>query len=307
MIGFEALSDCALCPRECHVNRLKGELGYCKTDASFVVSSVCIHRGEEPVISGKKGICNIFFNHCNLQCIYCQNYQISDNSLPLEHYKMELDEIVMQIIAILNTDIHLVGFVSPSHVVPQMMAIIRALNDRGYFPRWVYNSNGYDKVATLQSLEGVIDIYLPDLKYLDADLAERLSGAHDYPEIAALALKEMYRQKGPVLHTSMDGVAEAGILIRHLVLPSHIGNSLRVLRFIAEELSPDMNLSLMSQYYTTHRMSGHPELGRRLHFKEYDQTLREMDLLGIHHGFTQELSGHDQYRPDFMKPHPFEE
>ena len=158
------LSSCEVCPRKCKTNRTTSDKGYCKTDNGIYVASVFAHKGEEPPISGNKGICNVFFSHCNLQCVYCQNYQISRNNAPNENFKISLNQVVEKIIAILDTGINSVGFVSPSHFIPQMIEIINELNNRKYFPIIVYNSNGYDTIESLQLLEKYVDVYLPDLK-----------------------------------------------------------------------------------------------------------------------------------------------
>lgn len=302
---LHVLSDCTVCPRNCHVNRFESSGGFCRSGAGFGISSICIHMGEEPVISGKDGICNVFFSHCNLKCIYCQNHQISRNNkdnLP----SVEFPEVVTQITAILDKGIRRVGFVSPSHFVPHMMAIIDAIESLGYEPVWIYNTNGYDKVDTLKKLEGIIDVYLPDLKYLDPALAKEYSGTEDYPEVAIAALKEMFRQKGSALITDDEGCAESGIIIRHLVLPGNVKNSLNVLNFIAEELSSRLHISLMSQYYPTPAVSDHPVLGRHLKPEEYDEVTSLMESLGLCKGWIQELDSNSYYKPDFNKDHPFE-
>lgn len=302
---IDKLHDCDLCPRDCHADRFSAKPGYCKSDASFNISSICIHRGEEPAISGEEGICNIFFSHCNLQCIYCQNFQISDNSVPEKSTAMDPEEVIRQVTAILDSGISRVGFVSPTHCIPQVKIIIQTILSLGYKPVWVYNSNGYDKPETLRSLEGMIDVYLPDFKYMESGLAEEYSDAPGYPVVAALALKEMFRQKGAVLHTGKDGTAESGIIVRHLVLPGHSDNSLKVLKFISEELSPKLHISLMSQYYPTPRVSCHPKLNNTVSAKEYDLVVTEMENLGMHNGWIQELDSSSHYRPDFNGEHPF--
>ncbi len=302
---LQKLHDCDLCPRECHADRFSEKLGYCKSDVSFNISSICIHKGEEPAISGETGICNIFFTHCNLQCIYCQNYQISDNRISGKSTVRQLDEVVRQITKILDTGINRVGFVSPSHFIPQIKIIIRCIQSLGYDPVWVYNTNGYDKPETLQSLEGMIDVYLPDFKYMEADLADEYSDAPEYPQVAALALKEMFRQKGATLHIGKDGTAESGIIIRHLVLPGHAENSLKVINFIAEELSSNIHISLMSQYYPTPRVSHYPRLNTTVSPEEYSLIVSEMSRLGMYNGWIQELSSATNYQPDFENDHPF--
>lgn len=301
------LEDCRLCPRNCDVNRFLGKLGYCKSDAYFYISSVCIHRGEEPPISGSSGICNIFFGHCNLQCIYCQNHQISDNTEPFAAKRWSLRDVLAEIIHCLDAGCKGVGFVSPSHFVPQFRVIVNALRDLGLNPPIVYNTNGYDSVETLKSIEDLVDIWLPDLKYMDKNLAKKYSDAADYPEVAVRALKEMYRQKGSSLITDERGVAEQGILIRHLVLPGHVQNSINVLRFIADEISTSIHISLMSQYHPTFAVNDEPPLNRTLYRDEYFRVVDEFYRLGFRNGFIQDLESYESYRPDFDREHPFEE
>lgn len=307
MNNFDSyLEKCNLCPRNCDVNRKKGEKGWCKTGSGFYISSICIHKGEEPPISGSKGICNVFFAHCNLQCVYCQNFQISDNKISDSKFEMNFEEVIFQITQILNKGISILGFVSASHVVPQMIAIISELNKKGYKPTIVYNSNGYDSVETLKKLENVIDVYLPDFKYFENDLSEKYSFAKDYPEIAQKAVKEMYRQKGSSLHIDDEGYAESGLIIRHLIIPNHVENSLKVLNFIAEEISTSVYISLMSQYYPIAQCSKFEELTRKINENEYQTVVTEMERLGFYKGFNQELESTDTYRPDFENEHPFE-
>ncbi len=303
---LKELENCALCPRNCNANRLNGRSGYCNSDTSFNIASICIHRGEEPAISGIEGICNVFFTNCNLRCIYCQNHQISDTQIKRTVSSMGLEEVIRQITAILDQGIKSVGFVSPSHFIPQMKVIISIIQSLGYKPTWVYNTNGYDKAETLKTLEGIIDVYLPDLKYMDPELAWKFSGARDYPEFATAALREMFRQKGAALITGEDQTAESGIIVRHLVLPGNVSNSLNVMRFLAGEISPRIHISLMAQYYPTNRVENHPDLGRGVTRSEYRQVVDELEKLGMFNGWIQEFESSDFYRPDFNQPHPFE-
>jgi putative pyruvate formate lyase activating enzyme len=219
--------------------------------------------------------------------------------------KVDLEEVIRQVTAILDSGINRVGFVSPSHFIPQVKIIIQCIHSLGYKPVWVFNTNGYDKPETLRSLEGIIDVYLPDFKYMEDDLAFEYSDAPGYPEVAMRALKEMFRQKGSALHVDNDGVATSGMIIRHLVLPGHKENSLKVLRFIAEELSSKLHISLMSQYYPTPRVSCHPELKSTVSREEYDAVTEELDHLGMVNGWVQELSSSSHYQPDFERDHPF--
>jgi putative pyruvate formate lyase activating enzyme len=217
-----------------------------------------------------------------------------------------LGEVLDSIIRFLDGGITAVGFVSPSHVAPQVKLIIKGLNDRGYKPITVYNTNSYDKFETIRSLDGLIDVYLPDYKYVTSELADKYSDAPDYPEIAFKAIKEMYYQKGSRLSINDNGRADNGMLIRHLVLPGHADESKRVLQTIAEELSPGIHLSLMSQYHPTPAVRNHPILNRTLYKAEYDSVVAEMENLGFRNGWIQEMDSNQNYLPDFSKENPFE-
>jgi len=300
------LENCTLCPRECRVNRFEGGSGYCGTDAGMNIASICIHKGEEPVISGEEGICNVFFGGCNLHCIYCQNHEISQCISSAASAGMDLTAVLARIIKILSEGINAVGFVSPSHVVPQVKTIIKGLNIRGYKPVTVYNTNGYDKKETIRSLSGLIDVYLPDYKYVSNELSSEYSDASDYPDIALKALKEMYYQKGSTLSVDEKGSVENGLLIRHLVLPGHADESKKVLNSIADELSPGVHLSLMSQYHPIEEVRNHRILNRSLYKSEYDSVVAEMERLGFRNGWVQDIESNVNYRPDFRRENPFE-
>lgn len=296
---------CAICPRQCGVSRIGDDLGYCRVGEGFLVASICRHLGEEPALGCERGICNIFFSHCNLHCVYCQNWQISSNVDDGLGHQMSREEVLEQVNKILDQGVRHVGFVSPSHVIPQMLSIIHGLARRSPKPIMVMNTNAYDRVDTLRSLEGLIDIYLPDLKYMDSALAARLSAAGDYPAASSKALLEMYRQKGARLWVNDDGTAASGLIIRHLVLPGEVENSKRCLQFIADELSPTVHLSLLAQYRPTPNVESHPTLGRRITREEYEAVLDEMDRLGFHNGWTQALDSSENYNPDFRERNPF--
>jgi putative pyruvate formate lyase activating enzyme len=302
---LEELRTCRICPRNCNSDRFSMKLGYCKADASFSISSIFVHHGEEPAISGDKGICNVFFTNCNLQCIYCQNHQISCNALDYTSQKIELKEIIRQITRILSSGINHVGFVSPSHFIPQVKVIIDTLRGLGFNPVFVYNTNAYDHQESIRGLEKYIDVYLPDFKYADGSLGKKYSDVKDYPEIALSAIKEMLRQKGTELPLDENGYARKGMIIRHLVLPGHPENSVNVLMTIAKELSNELHISLMSQYYPTFRVNNHEFLGRTLKSREYDRVVNELEELGFENGWVQELSSQESYRPDFRKDEPF--
>jgi putative pyruvate formate lyase activating enzyme len=303
---IKLLSSCTLCPRECRVNRFEGGSGYCGMNAGMNISSICIHRGEEPPVSGPDGICNIFFAGCNLRCIYCQNHDISRPDGECLGSSASLVSTIDQIEKILSTGIKAVGFVSPSHVVPQVKAIIRGLNSRGLKPITVYNTNSYDKPEVIDELDGMIDVYLPDYKYITQSTSNEYSDADDYPEIALKALKKMYWQKGSVLHLDEEGRAENGMLIRHLVLPGHAEESKKILRSIAEELSAGVHLSLMSQYHPTPLVKNHPVLKRALYKSEYEIVVEAMKNLGFRNSWIQDMDSYLNYRPDFRKENPFD-
>ena len=275
-------------------------------DAGLNIASICIHKGEEPVISGSDGICNIFFAGCNLHCLYCQNHEISQYGSVIRNPGSELETVLDQIVLILSKCIPAIGFVSPSHVVPQVKAIIEGLNLRGYKPITVYNTNSYDKQETIRSLSGIIDVYLPDYKYVNMEIASEYSDAADYPVLALKAIKEMYYQKGSTLAIDESGMAESGLLIRHLVLPGNVEDSKSVLRSIAEELSPGVHLSLMSQYHPTTQVINHPVLNRSLYKTEYEAVVEAMDEMGFRNGWIQDMDSFQNYRPDFSKDNPFE-
>ncbi len=303
---LEELRNCNICPRKCHADRFSARKGYCKAGTEFGISSICIHRGEEPVISGSKGICNVFFTNCNLQCVFCQNWQISDNRQDHRADFRDLDDILGQVAGILDQGISILGFVSPGHYLPQMKIIITALKEMGYHPTIVYNSNGYDDVDQLKRLEGTVDVYLPDFKYMDNDIARKYSDAANYPEIALKAHREMFRQMGSSLIVNDDGYAMRGMLVRHLVLPGHTQNSIRVMEAIADELSPRVHIALMSQYYPSHNAGKYPALRNYVDPAEYRKVINRMSELGLTRGYIQGIDSSEHYRPDFDEDHPFE-
>jgi len=295
---------CNQCPRLCNVSRGGGINGYCATTLEPAIASVCLHHGEEPVLSGSHGVCNVFFSHCNLQCVYCQNHQISINSNEtISRYTISAacDAIARE----LDKGAKIVGFVSPSHQVSAMVEIVNELKRRNLSPRILYNSNGYDRVETLKSLEDVVDIYLPDFKYGSDELGLRLSATPDYLDAALPAIKEMFRQKGNYLSLDDSGIAESGMIIRHLVLPGFIQNSLDVLDIIAEELSLNLHLSIMAQYAPPFIIHSEPTLNRQLSLEEYECVTHHFNQVGFYKGWVQELSSAHNYNPNFDKKEPF--
>lgn len=295
--------SCKVCPRACGADRIE-TLGFCSATSVPEVATICVHQGEEPPICGKKGICNVFFAHCNLQCIFCQNHEISGRGgdAAIVRYR-GVDQIVDAIVETLKDTENIVGFVSASHYANHIPAIVDCLHQRGLYPTTVYNTGGYDTVETLQMLAPYIDIYLPDMKYMDADLAARYSHAADYPQVALKALKEMYNQKGSSLPTDDDDLAYRGIIVRHLVLPGQVENSLRVLDELAD-ISTNIHVALMAQYFPP--FDGLPdELGRTISEEEYDRVVDHFYAIGLHNGWVQELGAQSNYRPDFTKQQSF--
>ncbi len=293
-------TECRLCPRLCLVDRAAGKKGFCRSGIGLEIASICLHRGEEPPLGGENGICNVFFYHCHLQCDFCQNLQISRNDRPVK--TLDPDEALAEIAGHYDRGVRLLGFVSASHMVPRMIEITRALRATGRRPRVVYNCSGYERPEILAGLEDWVDVYLPDFKYGDADLGLRLSGVPDYPRTAWRALVEMTRQKGLRLVLDEQGLARAGVLVRHLVLPGQLENSKAVLRLLAE-LSPLLSISLLAQYLPNGLVPA--PFDRRLETAEYEQVLAELSELGFSNGWRQELSSADLHCPDFDRLIPF--
>jgi putative pyruvate formate lyase activating enzyme len=242
--AYDLLKSCVLCPRRCGVDRLSGETGTCNTGKLAWVSSYNPHFGEEDPLVGSHGSGTIFFTHCNLLCLFCQNFDISHRGYG---QKVSDEELAEMMLALQNQGCHNINFVSPSHVVPQILSAVEIAAAHGLSVPLVFNTGGYDRVATLKLLEGVFDIYMPDFKFWDPQVAESACQAGDYPEIARKALLEMHRQAGD-LQIDEHGIARRGLLIRHLVLPGGLGGTREIMKFIARSLSPDSYVNLMSQY-----------------------------------------------------------
>ena len=256
---------------------------------------------------------NVFFTSCNMECVYCQNWEISCRGT--EGIEMTAGEVCDEIIRLLPLSENNLGFVSPTHFVPQMVSIVEELRRRGHNPTIIYNTNGYELASTLRTLEGIVDVWLPDFKYSDDALALELSGAPGYSEYALAALKEMVHQVGTTLHTDDRGIARRGIIIRHLVLPGLVENSIGVLKLIAEQLSSNLHISLMSQYYPPDRhvaenrnsqIVNRKSLHRPVTRPEYETVIEAFHTFGFTRGWLQEYESHRNYRPDFSKDQPFE-
>lgn len=293
--------SCTLCPRSCRVDRTVAT-GFCNALSELEVATVCTHRGEEPPLDP---IVNVFFAHCNLQCIYCQNYQISGPTAARSEVlsAKQLGDQIYNQLTTLNYQFSnpLVGFVTAAHYADRLPSVVKALHNRGINPTIVYNSSGYESVDTLRSLEGLIDIYLPDFKYMDSGLAARYSHAPDYPAVATAALHEMRRQVGGGLKIDSEGQAYRGLIVRHLVLPGHVDNSIDCLDWLADNFDPfTLHLSLMAQYYPPQPGLPAP-LDRTVTADEYATVTAYAEQLGFTAGWVQELSANDNYRPDFSR------
>jgi len=259
------LKSCELCPRRCKVNRLEGEKGVCRTASVAVVTSCGPHFGEEAPLVGTHGSGTIFFTHCNLRCMFCQNYNISQLG---EGRAASKGELARMMLALQEQGCHNINFVSPTHVVPQILEALQVAVGLGLSIPLVYNCGGYESVETLKILDGIVDIYMPDMKYSDEKNGRRFSGIKNYPSMNQAAVKEMHRQVGN-LQMDERGVAKRGLLVRHLVLPNDIAGTEGVVRFIAEEVSTNTYLNVMAQYHPAHRAFKIPALSRPLSRQEF--------------------------------------
>ena len=273
----QALSSCELCPRRCKVNRLKDEKGVCNTGKLAYLSSFSPHFGEESPLVGTKGSGTIFFTFCNLGCIFCQNYDISHLG---EGYPVEDEELAEIMLRLKRMGCHNINFVTPTHVIAQILRALPIAIEKGLDLPLVYNTGGYDLVSTLKLLEGVFDIYMPDFKYSDSEVAKRFSNAPDYPEIVKSALKEMHRQTG-VLVTDKRGIAQRGLIIRHLLLPDNLAGTDEVMKFISLNLSKDSYVNLMDQYRPAYRANDFPPLDRRITTEEYTSAIKMAKEYGL--------------------------
>jgi len=279
------LSCCRLCPRACGVNRLAGEIGFCRAGAAARVAAVSIHHGEEPPISGTRGSGTVFFAHCNMTCLFCQNFPISQ----LGHGRdMDTETLAGELLGLQEKGAHNVNFVTPTPHVSQLLDAVRAARKRGFTIPVVYNTNGYDSLEALALLDGVVDIYLPDAKYRSNELSESISGAPGYPACNDAALAEMVRQTG-FLVTDEDGIATRGVLVRHLVLPGLVEETVKVLEHLAKAYGPDLPLSLMGQYFPAYRAAETPGFDRRLTKEEYERAIDAAEKLGLRNVFIQEI------------------
>ena len=281
---LELLEKCAICPHNCGINRLNNQIGRCKSKDTVKVALYSTHNFEEPCISGKKGSGTVFFSNCNMNCVFCQNYEISQQGKGKE---ISIEELADIFIKQQEKDVENINLVTPTSYVPQIIEAIKIARKNGLKLPIVYNTNGYEKVETLKMLEGYVDIYLPDFKYSDDDLGKRLSKVDNYFEIVTEALKEMYRQTGKAVFNG-EGIMQKGMIIRHLVLPNHILNSRRVLKWINENMH-DVYVSVMAQYFPTYKAKEIDDINRKLTKEEYKQIENYLYRLDLENGYIQEL------------------
>lgn len=284
--AYKLLEHCSVCPRECGVNRLKDEkLGFCRSGLNPVISSVSPHHGEEPPLSGTKGSGTIFFTNCNLRCVYCQNYPISQMGNGTER---TVGELACQMLYLQEQGCHNLNLVTPTHFMPQILKALAIARERGFSLPIVYNTSGYESVEALRLLDGIVNIYLPDMRYSDNRMALKYSVAPRYADVNRAAVKEMYRQVGN-LALDENGIAKRGLIIRHLVLPGGISGTESVMKFLAEEISKDVYISLMSQYFPAYKAHEMKELSRRIKAEEYEEAYQAMQKYGLENGWVQEF------------------
>jgi putative pyruvate formate lyase activating enzyme len=279
------MDKCELCPRKCKAARNSGQKGLCRSADKIFVASCNIHTGEEPPISGDKGSGAIFFSNCTLNCVFCQNYPISQLGNASE---ISLDDLVSSMLRLQGRGVHNINFVTPTHYSAYIAKAVYLSRKKGLTIPIVYNCRGYENVDILKLLEGIVDIYLPDIKYSSDELAFKYSGIKNYVEVNKAALKEMKKQVGSLV-VDKNGIAKIGIIIRHLVLPGNIENTKKSLEFISKELSADTFISLMAQYHSANKAYEFKELSRCLTKEEYEKALKHLEKLGLENGWVQDL------------------
>lgn len=293
------LASCTLCPRHCRNDRSRNEIAACYSGMLPIVSSYCLHFGEEPALVGTNGVGNIFFGNCHLHCVYCQNHQISQNWRVERQNEVSVERLADIMIELQEQRVHAIGFVSPTHFVPQIIRAVMLAIPKGLTLPLIYNTNAFDAVEVLRMLDGIIDIYLPDLKYADDELGYRYSKIHDYTIHARAAITEMHRQVGTGLIVDDNGVIQRGLIIRHLVLPNDIAGSEETLKWISTALDRDVTVSIMAQYFPVHKAATIDLLNRQIRESEYIRVLRHLDTYHISNGWIQDFESHEYYRPDF--------
>ena len=285
--AYKLLESCIICPHQCGVNRLKNEkLGFCRSGLNPVVSSASAHHGEEPPLSGTRGSGTIFFSNCNLRCVYCQNYPISQMGNGMERTPGEL---ACQMLWLQDQGCHNLNLVTPTHFMPQILKALQIARERGFVLPIVYNTSGYESLEALRLLDGIVDIYLTDIRYADDRIAMRYSVAHHYWVVNQAAVREMFRQVDNLI-LDKKGIAKRGLLVRHLILPAGLSGTQAVMKFLAEEISKDVYISLMSQYFPAYKAHDIKELSRKVTAEEYDDAYQVMQAYGLENGWVQEFA-----------------
>jgi putative pyruvate formate lyase activating enzyme len=280
--ALSCLESCRICPRHCYVNRLRDERGFCRIGRFSRVASYTPHFGEESPLVGRGGSGTIFFAGCNLSCVFCQNYDISQ----MDQGQDVRDEVLARMMLQLqDSGCHNINFVTPTHVVPQILEALVLAREEGLNVPLIYNSGGYDSVETLRLLDGIFDIYMPDMKYGSDELATKYSQAPKYTEYAKSAIREMHRQVGDLM-TNEAGIAVRGLLVRHLVLPGGLASTAEVVRFLSEEISKGTYLNVMAQYHPEYNACSYPELDRRITTREYNEAVRLAAAAGLSRGLA---------------------
>jgi putative pyruvate formate lyase activating enzyme len=277
----EFLRECLLCPRQCRVNRLEGETGYCKAGAGLEISSAFPHFGEEPPLVGRHGSGTIFLTHCNLRCVFCQNYDISHLG---RGELLTLSDMAKVMLRLQEMGCHNINFVTPTHYVPQIIASFPEAIEMGLRLPIVYNCSGYESIEVIRLLKDIVDVYMPDVKFMKGEYSEKFCNAPDYPWVTKNVLEEMHCQVGDLTLNS-DGIAERGLLIRHLVMPKEVSSSEEVFQFIAEKISVHSYINVMEQYRPEFRAEGYPEINRRITPKEYLEAIQMAKRFGLYRGF----------------------
>ena len=293
---MKQLEKCEICPHKCNINRRIGNKGRCKCDDKIKIALASIHEYEEPCLSEVNGSGTIFFTNCNLNCIYCQNYEISQQEKGREVSIKELAQIMLKQ---QEKGVNNINLVTPTMYAYQIIEAIKIARKQGLKIPIVYNTNGYENVETIKALNGYIDIYLPDLKYYSNELAKKYSKVDNYFEIATEAIKEMYNQVGTAQFDE-NGIMQKGVIIRHLVLPNHIQNTKHILKWIKDNLPEDICVSIMAQYFPTYKAKDDELINRKLTKKEYKEVENYLYTLGLENGYIQELGEHEEeYVPNF--------
>lgn len=279
---FRLVKNCTLCPHRCRVNRLKGEKGFCRAGGLPYVYAYHLHRGEEPPISGANGSGTIFFTYCNSRCVYCQNYTFSQLG---QGNEFSLEELAQMMLSLQTQGAHNVNLVSPTHFGPQIVGALEIAAACGLEIPLVYNTMAYDSLETLQLLDGIVDIYLADMRYTEDELALKYSSLPNYVQLNQVAIKEMHRQVGNL--KIENGIAKRGLIVRQLVLPNQISGAKKIMEFLAKEVSSGVSLSLMSQYYPTYRAKDIPLLARQINREEWEQVVQAASEFGLVNGWIQ--------------------